>query len=486
MTPYSTSGRTRYCRLLPPWGHAPSIDTPNGASYVQALQNLVLTMVDEQKSVCPFRPDIRIPAGLTYFGQLLDHDLTKDARVGTNGPWDRPIEEISNLQSPILDLQVLYGRGPGHPPDGRLYEKDQVRLRVGKPVPSIGPYGCKERSFDLPLNQQTKLPDAADNRSNQHVIIRELTAVFARLHNAAVAQLKKKFSKRTELFYRARLQTVWQYQRLVCSDFLPRILDEEVYHSVFRQRRTRTQWNVFSIPVEFSTAAFRFGHSMVRDAYLLSSYNDAKLRDLLEEAAKKGPLSRDWEIDWARFFPGVGAAHPSTAMPIDTFITKPLHHLSEDALERFDLPVSLARQFTAPSLPFLTLLLGLLSQLPPGQVASRAFGYPTLSITELTTDCTGEVTPQGRILRQTGLDKETPLWFYLLKESEVRNNGNRLGPTGSRIVAETIFAALVQDPNSFVNHADSEAQPPVWTFTGAPTQFRSLGGLFAAVAHHLC
>ena len=50
----------------------------------------------------------------------------------------------------------------------------------------------------------------------------------------------------------------------------------------------------------------------------------------------------------------------------------------------------------------------------------------------------------------------TPLWFYILKEAEVKCGGNRLGPVGGRIVAEVLIGLLVGDPLSFVNIA------PTW------------------------
>ena len=42
-----------------------------------------------------------------------------------------------------------------------------------------------------------------------------------------------------------------------------------------------------------------------------------------------------------------------------------------------------------------------------------------------------------------GFDKKTPLWFYILKEAEVKQGGQRLGEVGSRLVVET-FHGLVE------------------------------------------
>jgi hypothetical protein len=58
-----------------------------------------------------------------------------------------------------------------------------------------------------------------------------------------------------------------------------------------------------------------------------------------------------------------------------------------------------------------------------------------------------------------GLERSTPLWYYVLKEAELREKGARLGPVGGRIVAETLVGLLELDPNSFLR------QKPDWTPT---------------------
>ena len=80
------------------------------------------------------------------------------------------------------------------------------------------------------------------------------------------------------------------------------------------------------------------------------------------------------------------------------------------------------------------------------------------------------------MLRDAGLTKQTPLWYYILKESEVRRNGNRLGPLGSRFVAETIHAALRADPESYLNQSDNS--PPVWRFPNGSMRLYGLSELF--------
>jgi hypothetical protein len=101
-----------------------------------------------------------------------------------------------------------------------------------------------------------------------------------------------------------------------------------------------------------------------------------------------------------------------------------------------------------------------------------------LTESELTQNSTGSETKQGRIIREAKLARETPLWYYILKESEVRHNGNRLGPVGSHLVAETISAALRTDPDSYVNKSDNDQFPPLWNFSGGERRIHGLSEFF--------
>lgn len=49
-----------------------------------------------------------------------------------------------------------------------------------------------------------------------------------------------------------------------------------------------------------------------------------------------------------------------------------------------------------------------------------------------------------------GLDKSTPLWLYVLREAQLVNDGQFLGPVGGRIVAEVLLGLLIADPTSYL------------------------------------
>jgi hypothetical protein len=59
---------------------------------------------------------------------------------------------------------------------------------------------------------------------------------------------------------------------------------------------------------------------------------------------------------------------------------------------------------------------------------------------------------------KAGWRGETPLWYYILREADVRCQGNRLGPLGARIVGDVLVGLLDLDPSS-VRHAPANWQP---------------------------
>ncbi len=424
-------------------------------------------MVDNGRRVSDERPEILVECGYTYFGQFVAHDLTKDVS-SVNEAWHKEPAELENLQTPRLDLGVLYGGGPIT--SRELYE-DGARLKNG----SLGKNGT---SFDICVGRQGERI-LADDRGAENLILRQMTAVFGRLHNFAVEQFRPQFADEELLFERARQQTRWQFQHLVVSDYLHTLLDLDVYRKIFVQGGARIKWKTFSVPIEFSAAAMRFGHAMVRPNYLFSFGHEMRLPGLLGRTPERGPISDELKINWGFFFQGAGSVSAVTARPIDTRLAEPFQKLPSELIGAAEATCPhLGRSEAPPQLAVRTLLRGTALKLPSGQVVARALGERVLSESEITQNSNGSETKQGRIMREAGLAKETPLWYYILKESEVRHNGNRLGPVGSHLLAETIFAALRNDPGSYVNRSHHDEFPPVWNFSSRERRIHGLSELF--------
>ncbi len=245
----------------------------------------------------------------------------------------------------------------------------------------------------------------------------------------------------------------------------------------------------------------RFGHSMPRSSYFLAQ-DEQQLDDLVDhnQIEFKGPLPEKYKVDWGVFFQGASQTAPSalTAQPIDTGITPALLEIRLPTFALFNLgiPPVFLDQLTSERaddttkdkavdpmpglpLPWVTMIRGTGLRLPSGQTVAAALGERVLTSQELTCSWDGSVSEQGQILLDQGLVQNTPLWYYVLKESELRHNGACLGRTGSRIVAETIFASLMHDPDSYVNHPAAGLRLPEWEFPSGHDVIRSLGDLFS-------
>lgn len=195
------------------------------------------------------------------------------------------------------------------------------------------------------------------------------------------------------------------------------------------------------MPVEFSVGAYRFGHSMVRSRYDLNT--DIEDRPIFDPAAASGdgkdlrgfqPLLEGWTIQWADFFATTDQV-PQASRLIDTKLVGGL----------FALPFG----GDHPSLAERNLLRGQALGLPSGQAVARRIGLAPLTPDEVGIGALGLDGVEARQIDALG--SRTPLWYYVLREAEVKRGGLRLGPVGARIVAETLVGLLEADPFSYLN-----------------------------------
>jgi len=209
--------------------------------------------------------------GYTYFSQFVGHDLTHDS-TPLDGPYLDP-ELTPNHRTPYLDLDHVYGGGPEQSPDLYHGEPGTEIFKLGATTPT----GYLR---DLPVeNGIVLIGDQEDTRNLDNLILRQLHVLFLKFHNEAVKQLTAKPPTITgienlgpgTIFERAQRLVRWHYQWIVRHDLLPRILHTSVWNRPDRTIRGYSQLNSsFSVPIEFSLAAFRFGHAMVRNAYGLN------------------------------------------------------------------------------------------------------------------------------------------------------------------------------------------------------------------------
>jgi hypothetical protein len=394
------------------------------------------TMV-EQDPAAPGGDNEAVPAGYTYLGQFIDHDLTFDPQSSLDRQNDP--DALTDFRSPRFDLDSVYGRGPADEP--YLYDKGRPGgfLLVGE----------HDDVLDLPRNQQ-ETAVIGDPRNDENVFVSQMHLTMLLFHNKVLERLADfpdAAPRAGEDAFTAAQRTVrWHYQWMVVHDFLRRVVGEETLDGVLRReplipggrpveqaRLLFYRWRERPfMPVEFSVAAYRFGHSMVRARYRLNSVvpvlpiftPDPVNTDPLGHFGGFRALPAGWQIEWRRFFDidkeaGEG---PQVSRRIDTKVVPPLNELPPEVA-----PVvsSLIRR---------NLTRGARLGLPSGQAVARAMGVEPLTDAELSLPRPGPA----------------PLWYYVLREAELRAEGRHLGPVGGRIVAEVFLGLLAADPSSYL------------------------------------
>src|SRR5918997_3611933 len=179
-----------------------------------------------------------IPAGFTYLGQFIDHDLTFDKTTVMFGANVSPAQMLQ-ARSPSLDLDSLYGAGPGDPGSAKFYEADGLHLKMGKSVAAEG-IPAKD-GFDLPRglgNTQAKKRKAVipDPRNDENLAVAQTHLAFIRFHNRVVDTLPASVPP-AQRFAKAREIVTKHYQWMIRTDYLPRICRKAVVNSVFTSGR---------------------------------------------------------------------------------------------------------------------------------------------------------------------------------------------------------------------------------------------------------
>ncbi|MEH1980913.1 MAG: peroxidase family protein [Nostoc sp.] len=416
-----------------------------------------------------------VPAGYTYFGQFIDHDLTFDNTSSLN-PADTGEEDRlpSNLRTPRFDLDSLYGDGPDAQPF--LYAEDGASLLFKDSNQSQSQTTYEQAPQDL-LRSPNGRAIIGDKRNDENSIISQIQLAFVKYHNAVVKKVSQEDKELTgtALFNQARNEVRWTYQKLVIEDFLPRIVKAEVFADLQEATTHEERKNLYALythhkrknlPREFVVAAYRFGHSGVRTGYRLNeetrltifpSSDDPKPDD--DSLLGFDPLPKTHVIDyWGRFFPNTqpgvfptedrdkaadDTVHTEVrlqfAYKIDTTLVDPLGVLPpkvlptsatvgglvqevEDTIRPDTLPDTVAHP-PRPSLALLNLLRGNTYKVQGGQAIAHALQRNDLPVEILEPKylSTRNQVKDGVFKFNpidSSLQKDTPLWFYILAEAQ--------------------------------------------------------------------
>ena len=396
-----------------------------------------------------------VPSGFTYLGQFVDHDITFDS-TALQGAIVDPLALV-NFRTPALDLDSVYGQGPSGQP--YIYDRGAVETlpdgRLNFKAPNKFLLGITDEVGDIPAlpNDLPRSPIGlaltGDPRNDENLIVAQTHVALLKFHNKVVdglasGKIPRLSPIRKSPFEEARDIVIWHYQWIVLNDFLRRVINPEPLEKVLRNGR---QFYKFTgepfIPVEFSAAAYRLGHSMIRANY---NYNrvfpDASLGLLFAFTAKSGDtlhVPSNWVIDWRRFYEVDIAIKPQASRKLDPFLADPLKNLPK--VSQKELPNSPTK---TDALAVRNLIRGRSLGLPTGQSVANFMRLTPLTPAQVATGS------DGAVAKTLGFDLETPLWYYILKEAQVQEQGKRLGQVGSLILAEVFVGLLEGDSSSFL------------------------------------
>jgi Animal haem peroxidase len=411
-------------------------------------------------------------AGMTFLGQFVDHDITLDTTSSLEQQVDP--EAIQNFRTPTLALDNVYGQGPLN--SAHLYDAtDPVKLLVEENPGSSAQSRLGAQRFDLPRNSQgTAL--IGDVRSDENIVLSQLHLAFLRFHNACVDHVRATtgLTSPMAVFNEAQRLVRWHYQWILIHEFLPKTCGQAVVDDVLKKGRKFYKWrNEPYIPVEFAVAAYRFGHTQVRPSYRMNfgpaAGGDVFLRLFVDTPANsaspdpddmRGGIRKPRRfIDWQTFF-DFGDNNVRPNKKLDTKLSSVLMDLIGFPAGE---PQSLAQR---------NLLRHLTFKLPSGQAVAKAMKLPILADADLSD------------LAVHGLDKRTPLWFYVLREAEKVGGGERLGHVGGRIVTEVFIGLMEGDSTSYLKQDNSWV--PSLPSAGGAGKFAMTDLLkFAGVVHPL-
>lgn len=404
----------------------------------------------------------KIPAGYTYLGQLIAHDISRDSLSDRNKPAHHPWGEIDasairNFRQPVFDLETLYALeeksevsdftrqdliDPENPACLKLGETKGAGLSADEQI-------RKNFPNDLPRVEGSVKAKIFDSRNDENLLVAQTQVAFMKFHNAIVKHLEEKGENPT--FERAREITIRHYQYIILTDYLPRIVKKTVLAEVEAKVRAGEAGKFYNptendmyLPLEFTVAAFRLGHAMVRSEYnwnKVFSNGDANLEQMFNftGGGRMGGTDRKalptfWIVDWNLFYEinGNTGQKFNFAKKIGTKISAALNFLPAVFNPK------------ANSLATLDLYRSRALGLPTGQAVAR------------------EIAGEDKILKADDLKpllppalhdifaEKTPLWFYLLAEAEIETGGETLGEVGSRLVAETFLRLLKISPFSIL------------------------------------
>ena len=412
----------------------------------EQLMALGLAMSNRIASTTTVKAPYDLPAGFTYFGQFVDHDLSYFTDEDT--PFDGP-GKLTQKMRPMLDLHGLYSHVSAQPDALCNTMPGALALQ------SLGVNDANITVWDMPRDAEG-FALIGDARNDENFLLSQFHTLMLRLHNAVIAELIASGAERdpSVLMQQARACVEQVYRRIIVQDYLKRLLCDEVWHGYFGAPEQQwTHWSLYSDadfnrPNAFNLAAYRFGHAQVRGIYGVNAKRSITLDELFDYRGGRDyyqhhrHIPPELGVDWQLFFYDSVTDHPfvQVALPVRPTVPLKIPHIASP-LNR---------------LAVRNLLRSRDQELPCAQAIMQNETFQQV--------CQQLASPSG-ILHSDNLDNgyfshisngemfndTTPLWYFILREGEVmRGRAYRdqgiLGPMGSILVAAFFKLTLQHTP----------------------------------------
>lgn len=411
-----------------------------------------------------------VPAAYTYLGQFLAHEVSRMEI------WEAP-QGVYNFRTPALDLDSIFGTLDVSAEVSAASVETIGSLALGQTDPMRSQLYYR----DLPRSPVGEA-QIADARNDQNLGAAHVSIMVTNFYRRMLARHPGNAAQ-------ARLDTIRHFQHVVIHDYLAKLVDPATHAHVLDHGPLIVGTSPFLVPNEFALACFRVGHSMVRGLYRRWSSGNANIDNLLENTYRKGcdnlfevwngtefehRLAANWPINWRSFVPLSNDTEPNFTNSIGSFVQAKMGRLEsylfdeiyqDDGTKTLPTPVGPNCEMNeVVNLAQQTLLRGKALGLPDAQtlhglIASVVAIDPMLTDQQLLAVPTQELKDfldggPGSIFLNS-----TPLWFYCLRESHAAPaSGNRFGPITGRVVMETLFAAILSEPQGILG-SDFAAEP---------------------------
>lgn len=201
---------------------------------------------------------VEVPVGDPLFDPfgtgVVEIPLSRTAYIDAEESSDGQRQQINQITA-FLDGSVIYGSDEERATELRTHEGGLLKTSEGDLLP------FNEAGLENAGGTSETLFLAGDVRANENVALSSMHTIFVREHNRIATELAEQNPDLSdeELYQKARSIVVAELQVITYNEFLPALLGSDALDAYTGYDSSVNP----GIANEFSTAAYRFGHSLL-------------------------------------------------------------------------------------------------------------------------------------------------------------------------------------------------------------------------------